>query len=192
MPGYLKWSTHLDLTTDIVQYRAYIYSSPTVADVDGDGKMEAGVGTSVGFVYVLDAENGNAKPGWPVQMGEIQGQVAVGDVNGDGSLDIVAADARGNIAAFDAHGSELWERHLGALVSQGATLGDADGDGLVEVVVGTAAGHVHVLEGATGLSKPNFPFRTFGKVMAPVLMVQLAAEFGSSSTSDGIAWTPPQ
>ena len=59
-------------------------------------------------------------------------------------------------------------------------------------MVGTAAGHVHVLEGATGLSKPNFPFRTFGKVMAPVLMVQLAAEFGSSSTSDGIAWTPPQ
>ena len=84
MPGYLKWSTHLDLTTDIVQYRAYIYSSPTVADVDGDGKMEVVVGTSVGFVYVLDAENGNAKPGWPVQMGEIQGQVAVGDVNGDG------------------------------------------------------------------------------------------------------------
>ena len=29
---------HLDLTTDDTKYRAYIYSSPTVADLDGDGK----------------------------------------------------------------------------------------------------------------------------------------------------------
>ena len=173
MPGYPKWSAHLDLTTDLVQYRAYIYSSPTVADLDGDGEMEIIVGTSVGFVYVLSSADGSAKPNWPLQMGEIQGQVAVGDVNGDGYLEVVAVDARGTVAVFDWRANEVWERHLGALISQGATLGDADGDGRIEVVVGTAAGHVHVLDGATGDSKPNFPFRTFGKIMSPVLMVKL-------------------
>jgi hypothetical protein len=40
LSGKLKWHTHLDLTTDETNYRAYIYSSPTVADIDMDGKLE--------------------------------------------------------------------------------------------------------------------------------------------------------
>jgi hypothetical protein len=43
----IKWQTHLDLSTDQTQYRAYIYSAPTVADLDRDGKLEIIVGTSV-------------------------------------------------------------------------------------------------------------------------------------------------
>lgn len=70
-----------------------------------------------GFLYVLD-HKGQAEEGWPLQMGEIQAQVAVADLRGDGSLALVAADARGNVAAFDAEANELWERHLGTLISQ--------------------------------------------------------------------------
>ena len=70
-----------------------------------------------GFLYVLD-HTGRSKEGWPLQMGEIQAQVAVADLKGDGSLVLVAADARGNVAAFDAEANELWERHLGTLISQ--------------------------------------------------------------------------
>ena len=43
----LKWHTHLDLSTDETQYRAHIYSAPTVVDVDGDGSPEIIVGTSM-------------------------------------------------------------------------------------------------------------------------------------------------
>lgn len=43
----VKWQQHLDLSSDQTQYRAYIYSAPTVADIDRDGKMEIIVGTSV-------------------------------------------------------------------------------------------------------------------------------------------------
>lgn len=70
-----------------------------------------------GFLYVLDFK-GQTKEGWPLQMGEIQAQVAVADLRGDGSLVVVAADARGNVAAFDPDAQELWERHLGTLVAQ--------------------------------------------------------------------------
>ena len=56
--------------------------------------------------------------GWPLQMGDIQAQVAVGDINGDGYLELVAADARGNVAAFTWKAQELWERHVASLVSQ--------------------------------------------------------------------------
>jgi len=33
----VRWSLHLDLTTDSTQFRAYIYSAPTLVDLDGDG-----------------------------------------------------------------------------------------------------------------------------------------------------------
>ena len=42
------------------------------------------VGTSLGFVYVLDAR-GKTRRGFPVQVGEVQAQVAVEDLRqGDG------------------------------------------------------------------------------------------------------------
>ena len=53
----------------------------------------------------------------PLQMGDIQGQVAVADINGDGVLEVVAADQRGSVAAFDPLGREVWERHLGSGIS---------------------------------------------------------------------------
>lgn len=61
---------------------------------------------------------GRTLDGWPLQMGEIQAQVAVADLAGDGRLAIVAVDARGNVAALDADGKELWERHLASLLPQ--------------------------------------------------------------------------
>jgi outer membrane protein assembly factor BamB len=70
-----------------------------------------------GFLYVLD-HKGETKEGWPLQMGEIQAQVAVADLYRDGRLTLIASDARGNVAAFDGDGNELWERHLGTLISQ--------------------------------------------------------------------------
>jgi hypothetical protein len=36
----LKWSTQLDLSTETTTFRAYIYASPTVVDLDEDGKLE--------------------------------------------------------------------------------------------------------------------------------------------------------
>lgn len=49
-----KWQQHLDLTTTTTKFTAHMFSSPTLVDLDVDGKMEIIVGTSVGFVYVLD------------------------------------------------------------------------------------------------------------------------------------------
>ena len=63
----VRWQTHLDLTTDTTSFRAYMYSSPTVADIDGDGKLEIVVGTSVGFIYALNADGSN-RAGFPIQV----------------------------------------------------------------------------------------------------------------------------
>ncbi len=38
---------HLDLSTDYTSFKAYAYSAPTLADIDGDGKLEVILGTSM-------------------------------------------------------------------------------------------------------------------------------------------------
>ena len=43
----VKWQLHLDLSTDTTAFRAHIYPSPTLADLNGDGKLEIIVGTSM-------------------------------------------------------------------------------------------------------------------------------------------------
>ena len=50
----MKWVKELDLSTDNANFRAYIYSSPTVVDLDGDGYLDILVGTSFGLFYAMD------------------------------------------------------------------------------------------------------------------------------------------
>ena len=171
-----KWKVQLDLSTDEVNFKAYIYSAPTAVDLDGDGVMEIVVGTSVGFLYVLSGKDGTTLSGFPKQMGEIQGQVAVADLTGNGFLDIIAADTRGSVAVFDVNGKEIWETHLASLISQGVTIGDVDGDGRLEVVVGTSSGAVHVLRGDTGAPSTPFPFYTKGRIMSPIVLTNLRSK----------------
>jgi hypothetical protein len=55
------WTVHLDLTTDKTRFKALIYGSPTVADLDGDGRSEVIIGTSLGLLYVLDGISNNTQ-----------------------------------------------------------------------------------------------------------------------------------
>ena len=43
------------------------------------------------------------------------------------------------------------------------------------MVIGTASGHIDVLDGRPGKDVPPFPFRAHGRVMAPVLLLDLHA-----------------
>jgi uncharacterized protein YcsI (UPF0317 family) len=71
----VKWTVELDLSTDSVSYRAYIYSSPTVVDVDEDGFLEIVVGTSFGFLYVLHHNGIASFHLWIVPMYQLYTQI---------------------------------------------------------------------------------------------------------------------
>ncbi|CAH9081889.1 unnamed protein product [Cuscuta epithymum] len=169
----VKWSTQLDLSTDTGTFRAHIYSSPTVVDLDGDGNLDILIGTSYGLFYVLD-HKGKVREKFPLEMAEIQGSVVAADINDDGKIELVTTDAHGNVAAWTAQGKEIWETHLKSLIPQGPTVGDIDGDGNTELVIPTLSGNIYVLSGKAGSIVRPYPYRTHGRVMNQVLLVDLS------------------
>ena len=72
---------------------------------------------------------------------------------------------------------------------QGASFGDVNADGRLEVAFATNTGAVYLVDGSTGHDLPGFPFRTRGRIMAPVLLTRaLAASPGLQAvvpSSDG-------
>eukprot|EP00003_Mantamonas_plastica_P018579 TRINITY_DN3036_c0_g1_i5.p1 TRINITY_DN3036_c0_g1~~TRINITY_DN3036_c0_g1_i5.p1 ORF type:complete len:586 (+),score=200.78 TRINITY_DN3036_c0_g1_i5:900-2657(+) len=168
----IKWSVHLDLTTLYTTYRAYIYATPTVVDLTGDGNLNIIVGTSIGFIYAFD-HTGKLLRNFPVEMDEIQGQLSVGDVNGDGKLDILAVDNNANMVVWDANGLETWETRLSGFPSQAPSIGDVDGDGILDIVVGTDEGHIWAVRGTDGKVLDGFPVKTGGKILASVLLLRM-------------------
>eukprot|EP00002_Diphylleia_rotans_P026782 TRINITY_DN5358_c0_g1_i3.p1 TRINITY_DN5358_c0_g1~~TRINITY_DN5358_c0_g1_i3.p1 ORF type:complete len:504 (+),score=104.96 TRINITY_DN5358_c0_g1_i3:60-1571(+) len=113
----LKFSVHLDLTTTQTTYRSYIYSSPSVADLNRDGRMEILIGTSLGFIYALD-HDGKLQRGFPLEMSEIQATLTLVDVNGDGNLDFIGMDRNSNIVAYNYRGEEIWDSTAQGFASQ--------------------------------------------------------------------------
>ncbi|CAN1303841.1 Protein DEFECTIVE IN EXINE FORMATION 1 [Linum perenne] len=169
----IKWTRELDLSTDTENFRAFIYSTPTVADLDGDGYMDILVGTSFGLFYVLD-HRGNIREKFPLEMAEIQGGVVAADINDDGKLELVTTDTHGNVAAWTTQGVEIWETHLKSLVSQQPSVGDVDGDGHTDVVIPTLSGNIYVLSGKDGSMVRPYPYRTHGRVTSQVLLIDLS------------------
>lgn len=143
-----------------------IWSSPAIADLDGDGRLDVVVGTgnmsgnnlNGGQQVLAYRADGSYLPGFPANVGgKVVGSPAIGDINGDGRPEIVVPADNGRVYALDRAGHELWSRCTAndmvscprALRST-ASIADVNNDGKQDVVVG-AEQHLVALNGSTGL-----------------------------------------
>ena len=171
------WVEHLDLTTSKAKLKAYIYSSPTLADLDGDGHVEMIFGTSLGLLYALDPVTGKTKNGFPLEMeGAIESSIAIGNFvhsKDNGKLELFVVDGSGIASCFDHMGKLLWHRDVGGMSTATPAVGDIDGDRMLDIVFGTTTGYLWALKGSSGKVFKHFPFRTGKKIVSPVVLSNL-------------------
>ena len=138
----VKWSY---VTGDVIE--SY---GPTVADVDGDGSIEAVVVSSDFKVYCFEGVTGLLK--WSYATGdEVWASPAVADVDGDGSVEVVVGSFDGNVYCLTGlTGVPKWSYATGSEVWSSPAVADVDGDGSYEVVIGSCDGKVYCLNGVTG------------------------------------------
>ena len=131
-----------------------VFSSPAVADIDGDGTFEVIVGAYSHYIYVWNAEDGTPYPGWPFNNADtVWSSPALRDLDGDGKLEIIigcdSSDSSvplgfgGLLRVFHHDGNQMsgWPQRIDQVIWSSPAVGDIDHDGHPEIVVGT--GHYY-------------------------------------------------
>jgi PKD repeat protein len=127
--------------------RVFSYSSPVLADLDGDGIREILAGDHSlalgnGAVHALKFD-GSVLEGWPKYTAHwIYGPPAVGDIDGDGEPDVAVGDQvlagspSNRVYAWDKNGNNLsgWPSPFINAINNQILLADFDGDNMVELM----------------------------------------------------------
>jgi hypothetical protein len=94
------------------------FSSPAVADIDGDGKREVAVASWDDRLYLLKSD-GRVSEGFPVSTSRTtdegeESSPVLADIDDDGVLDVIFLSNEGKLAAFSADGNHLagWPKAL--------------------------------------------------------------------------------
>jgi hypothetical protein len=152
-----------------------IWSSPAVADINGDGNLNAVVGTGRNFghpdqrqLYAVDLRTRQMLPGWPRTLtGNTMASPALGQLDADAALEVVMLTGDGNAHRLEHNGRLTWTactRPQGVACANDPSIpnvaspviADVDGDGDPEIVV-TSEREVVVLDSATGAVEQRLP-----------------------------------
>ncbi|MBI4802646.1 MAG: VCBS repeat-containing protein [Elusimicrobia bacterium] len=127
----------------------WIWSSPAVADLDGDGGKEVVFASDTGApnLYVLNASQGALK--WSASIGgSARASAGIADLNSDGIKEVLIGSAGGAFYCLNGKtGAVQWTFQTGGEIVSSAAIGDLDGDGDLEVVFGSTDGFLYVLDG---------------------------------------------
>jgi hypothetical protein len=149
-----------------------VWSSPAVADLNGDKLPEIVVGSGANWpdpagrrVEAFTAKTRASLRGWPVAVdGRVVASPAIGDIDGDAGLEVTIASEGGWVYAYEASGARKW-RVCNALTTStcrpgygtkaGTSIADIDADGVAEIV-STLDKDLRIYDGRNGTLEDGY------------------------------------
>ena len=127
-----------------------IYTSPLIADLDGDGHAEVIVAASRDRkLLCLDGE-GQLR--WSVAIEDrnddgLQATPSIADYDGDGKMEVFVVSKGGTVACIEHDGDIRWKVFLDDFVDYSApALADIDADGHLDILIGSESGTLYCLD----------------------------------------------
>ncbi len=154
-----------------------IWSSPALADINGDGNKEVIFGTNKGNLHAIGLD-GKDIAGFPVRLKDIiRSSPALGDLNNDGDLEIVVGCDDGLLYAIRGNGSMLtgFPKETAGSIASSPSIGDIDGDKKPEVVVGSSDGGIYAWH-SDGSIVCGFPIVTGGEVWSSPALADMQGD----------------
>src|SRR5213596_3109675 len=140
------------------------YSSPVVADLDGDGQQDVIWGSY--DVVALNGANGSLK--WRAPSGNrVWPGIAVADLTGNGTLEVIVGRSSDQLTVYDRFGNVVWTQNpFGTGELRTLAVADLESDGRLEILVGRTGSNqtpqLTVFE-PNGTVRPGWPVRHSGE-----------------------------
>ena len=140
-----------------------VKSSPSVGDINNDGKKEVVFGSDDHYVYAV-ASDGHLL--WKVRTGDcVQSSPAISDINNDGRIEVVFGSHDQCVYCVKGEdGQMLWKFVTKGPVNSSPLVYDVDNDGNLEVIFGSHDGCLYAVKGEDGTLL--WTFSTGGKISA--------------------------
>ncbi len=160
-------------------------SSPTIADINLDGKPEMVIGADNGNIYAIDNQG---RVLWIKQTGSpVESSAAIVDVDGDGNLEVVIGADNGKIYLLNAEDATdyipcdpanpdmpCWPFSTGDVVRASPVVANVDWDSEVEIIAAAFNGTVWAIN-LDGTVVPGWPIRLTAPVVSSPAVAHLDA-----------------
>jgi hypothetical protein len=130
-----------------------IQTTPALADIDGDHRIEVVVGSHDGMLHAWNLDGTPVAGLWPLTIGyHVISSPAIGDIDNDGGLEIVHGADDGAIHAWNHDGSSVagaWPFELTSIplpTWSSPALADLDGNGDLEILASGDQRHMEALD----------------------------------------------